>query len=429
MPDPLAALQGLLGEAYARPADSGDAVDGVAPRCVASPGSLEEVAATLRLADEAGFAVLPRGGGSKLGWGAPPRRADVVLSTARLDAVLEHAAGDLVVRAQAGVRLEALQARLAGAGQWLALDPPEPAASLGGIVAAAASGPRRHRYGTPRDLLIGVTVALADGTVARAGGKVVKNVAGYDLCKLFTGAFGTLGVIVETTFRVHPKPLARQLVMADLDTPVALGAALHVLLRSALVPSALECACSSESAAGALAVLFEGVPAGAVAQAEQAQRLLAAHGRPRIVPEDAVDAAWGEFGGPNGDAIGGADGGVPLRLKLSGVVLRVPDMIEAVGALARERRLRFRIAGQAGLGVLSVTLVGGDPSRLADAVEELRGQLGPEVRVVVREAPLPVKGAIDVWGDPGDALPLMKRVKQRFDPRSTLCPGRFVGGI
>jgi len=194
----LAALQDIAGRGYAREAAEGDAIDGVRPRFVVEPGSVEEVSALLRLSHRAGLAVAPRGGGTTLGWGATPRRLDLILSTARLNRVLEHAAGDLVVRAEAGVMLEALQAAAGAAGQRLALDPPDVGATLGGIVAANPSGPLRLRYGTVRDLLIGVTVVLADGTVAKAGGKVVKNVAGYDLCKLFTGSLGTLGVVVET---------------------------------------------------------------------------------------------------------------------------------------------------------------------------------------------------------------------------------------
>jgi len=422
MPDTLAALRAVVGPPHAWLAAAGDAVDGVAPRFVAAPGSAEEVASTLRLADEAGLTVVPRGAGTKLAWGAPPTRADIVVSTRRLDAVLEHAAGDLVVRAQAGVPLEALQAQLAPASQWLALDPPEPGASLGGVVATAASGPRRQRYGTARDLLIGVSVVLADGTLAKAGGKVVKNVAGYDLCKLFTGSFGTLGVIVETTFRLHPRPVGRRLVVADLDTSRALGEAVRSLLQTALVPSALELLATTESgAAGRLAVLFEGVPAGAVAQAQSAERLLARHGRSRIVQEPSLDAEWRVMT----EAIG--DGGV--RLKLSGIVGRVPEMIDAVRAVARQHDLRFRIAGQAGLGVLGARLESPDEAVLSEVVPELRRRLGPRAHVVIRHAPPRVKRAVDVWGDPGDALPLMTRVKQRFDPHGTLSPGRFVGGL
>ncbi len=239
----LAALQDIAGRDYARGAAEGDAIGGVRPRFVVEPGSVEEVSALLWLAHHAGLAVAPRGGGTTLGWGATPRRLDLILSTARLDRVLEHAAGDLVARAEAGVTLETLQAAAGAAGQRLALDPPDAGATLGGIVAANPSGPLRLRYGTVRDLLIGVTVVLADGTVAKAGGKVVKNVAGYDLCKLFTGSLGTLGIVVETIWRLHPLPAARRTVAVALASPEAAGAAVQDLLHapgSSLVLDALE---------------------------------------------------------------------------------------------------------------------------------------------------------------------------------------------
>ena len=211
-------------------ATEADAVDGVQPRFLAEPGSVEEVAEVLRAADAAGLRTVARGGGTKLGWGNPPDGVELVLSTARLGRVLEHAAGDLVTRVQAGVRLADLQAELAPAGQLLGLDPPEAEATVGGIVAANASGPRRLRYGTVRDLLIGVTVVLADGTVAHAGGKVVKNVAGYDLGKLYTGSLGTLGVVVEAIFRLHPVPAAAAVVAAEVEGPEQVGSAVRALL-------------------------------------------------------------------------------------------------------------------------------------------------------------------------------------------------------
>src|SRR5215471_9643571 len=200
------------------------------PRFAASPATIAEASDLLRAAAAHDLAVVPRGGSSKLGWGAPPRRCDLVVDTRAMDRVLEHAAGDLVVRVQAGVGLAQLGEVLAGAGQQLALDPPPysappPAAgdaaayawqgaTVGGVLATGAAGPRRLRYGTPRDLLIGITVVRADGTVAHSGGKVVKNVAGYDLGKLFTGSFGTLGLITEATFRLHPLPAERRWVTA-----------------------------------------------------------------------------------------------------------------------------------------------------------------------------------------------------------------------
>ncbi|HEY7429412.1 MAG TPA: FAD-binding oxidoreductase, partial [Streptosporangiaceae bacterium] len=206
----------------AREAADGDAVAGLKPSYAASPGSVEEASALLRAAAGHGLAVVARGGGSKLDWGGQPRRCDLVVDTQRLDEVLEHAAGDLVATVQAGVRLDRLAEVLAKAGQQLALDPapairngvtaghwaaaPPDRATVGGALATASAGPRRLRYGTPRDLVIGVTVVRPDGVVARSGGKVVKNVAGYDLGKLFCGSEGRLGLIARAALRLHPRP-------------------------------------------------------------------------------------------------------------------------------------------------------------------------------------------------------------------------------
>ncbi|MGH3548956.1 MAG: FAD-binding oxidoreductase, partial [Pseudonocardiaceae bacterium] len=174
-------------------ATAGDTVDGVPARWVARPGNNEEVSAVLRAAAGLGLRVVARGGGTRLAWGVPPAALDLIVDTNRMAAVLAHAAGDLVVTVQAGLPMGALQRALAPHRQRLALDCDNPAATIGGTIATAASGPLRYRYGSVRDLLIGITVVLADGAVTHSGGKVVKNVAGYDLGKLYTGSLGTLG--------------------------------------------------------------------------------------------------------------------------------------------------------------------------------------------------------------------------------------------
>ncbi|PZG08828.1 FAD-binding oxidoreductase, partial [Nonomuraea aridisoli] len=244
-----------------RQAGPDDAVGGVLPRWVALPESVEEIAALLRACAEQDLAVVPVGGGTKLHWGAPPERCDVLLDMCCMNAVLEHAAGDLVVRVQAGVTMDALAAELAGKGQELALDVPSGAGStVGGTLAAGLPGPRAFRYGTARDLLIGITVVLADGTIARSGGKVVKNVAGYDLGKLFAGSYGTLGVIAEAVFRLHPLPAERRWVVAEpsLDELPALALA---LAASQAEPSAVEVDRPDPHGPVVLAALVEGTAA------------------------------------------------------------------------------------------------------------------------------------------------------------------------
>jgi len=279
----------------ARAARPEDAVAGVMPRFAASPATVAEASELLRAAAAHDLAVVPRGGGSKLAWGAPPRRCDLVVDTRAMDQVLEHAAGDLVVRAQAGASLAQLGEVLAGAGQQLALDPPPVpravagtrggsgagasagseapsgangaapqwrGATVGGTLATGAAGPRRLRYGTPRDLLIGITVVRADGTVAHSGGKVVKNVAGYDLGKLFTGSFGTLGLIVEAVFRLHPRPASAAYVTVDCDGPGEAYYAVAAAAGSELAPSAIELDRPARDQPFRVAVLLEGDPDG-----------------------------------------------------------------------------------------------------------------------------------------------------------------------
>src|SRR6516162_1593334 len=216
-----------------------DAVAGVVPWYVAAPASTDEVSALLRAAASFGLAVVPRGAGTGLSWGFPPSRCDLVVDMRVMNQVLEHAAGDLVARVQAGAAIGQLSAVLAAAGQELAIDAPADA-TVGGVVATGTAGPRWFRYGAPRDLLIGLTVVRADGVIAHSGGKVVKNVAGYDLGKLFSGSQRTLGLINDATFRLHPRAAAVAWVTAEFFHTAGASAAVAAAAGSALVPSAVE---------------------------------------------------------------------------------------------------------------------------------------------------------------------------------------------
>src|SRR5215813_6004830 len=201
----------ILGTKYVHPASAADSVCGVHAGIVIEPGSEAELAGALKVVNASAAAIIPRGGGTKLEWGNPPERAEVILSTARLDRVLEHAWADLTVSVEAGCTVAKLQETLAKHGQRLAIDARWPErGTIGGLLSTNDSGPLRLRFGSLRDLVIGVTIALPDGTVASSGGKVVKNVAGYDLPKLLTGALGTLGVITRAIFRLHPLPKERR---------------------------------------------------------------------------------------------------------------------------------------------------------------------------------------------------------------------------
>jgi len=423
-------LQELEHGELVQPAPPGTTVDGVPVGRVARPGSVEEASQVLRAAADDGLAVAFSGGGSKLGLGNPPERVDLLVSTERMDQVLEHAAGDLVVRAQAGVRLADLQQLLAPAGQWLALDPPEPRATLGGVVAANASGPRRLRYGTVRDLIIGITVVLADGTVARAGGKVVKNVAGYDLAKLFCGSLGTLGMVAEVIFRLHPVPAAAAVVTVALDAPERVGQATRRLLRSALEPSAIELKLDEWGWPGRLTVVFEGIRPGVDAQAAAAAELLGQVGEAAVAGPGETDAALSQLGALPFEK-------AELAFKATCPPAGLPAVLGDLGG--GQQREGGSVSAHAGTGILWLASGAREGDLRADSpflpalvrwiAETREGLAARGGSLVVVKAPLHLKREVDAWGPAGDALGLMRRVKERFDPERRMSPGRFVGGI
>ncbi len=376
----------------ARPGTADDAVAGVVPAEVVRPRSAREVAEFLRAGDGV---VVPVGGASKIGWAAPPTSLATRLDLSGLDRVVEHTAGDLVVIAEAGVPLAALQEQLAASGQLLGLDPPEPGATLGGIVSANASGPRRLRYGTVRDLLIGVTVVLADGTTASSGGKVVKNVAGYDLGKLYTGAHGSLGVVVSTTWRLHPVPPTRGAVRVPVPDAVTAGRFAQLLARSTLTPSAVEL--EWQDGAGELVVLFESIPESVEAQSTQTLALLGSG--------EKIELAANFGHRPSGEVL--------LRIAFEPYAL--PAVLRALPTTARAT-------------VSAVTGVAYAAVPDADGLAELRTAIAPYdgTAVVLRS---PLGSGLDHWGPVPDSFALMKRVKDRFDPRRRLSPGRLLGGL
>ena len=424
----LAASLGALVGDRARPAGKADVVAGVRPRVVVEPASEDEVASVLACASREGLKVLVRGGGTQLAMGFPPRGGDVLLSMTRLAAVVEHNPHDLTATVQAGIRLDALQASLAHAQQWLALDPILPAAAtVGGIVATNATGPRRLRYGSVRDQIIGVRVALADGTIARGGGKVVKNVAGYDLPKLFTGSLGTLGVIVAATFRLYPIPAASRTVVLTGADPAPLCELAVRAIGSTLVPTALDVVGpTAPDGPCTFAARFE---SGAEAVEDQAARLIALAGEQsgaaRTLAGDEEARLWQQIDGTLA-ATSAAEPG--LTLKASLLPTGVAGWLAILREAAPRAGLDVRWRAHAGHGLVFARL-GGAEDALVLAVDKLRQAAGERRgSLVVLDAPPALAERVDVWG-PSAALELMRRLKASFDPNATLNPGRFVGRI
>ena len=401
----------------------GDVRDGDQPdgALVAAPASTEEAAAVMRAAAEHELAVVARGGGSRLGWGTPPSRCDLVVDTSRMSSVVEHAAGDLVARLQAGARMGDVAAVLAQAGQELALDVPGEA-TVGGVVASGLAGPRRLRYGTPRDLLIGITIVRADGTVAKSGGKVVKNVAGYDLGKLLAGSAGTLGLITEAIFRLHPLPAARAFVTAEYVAVSVACDAVAAAANSPLVSSAVELTRAAPGGPIRVGVLLEGSADGVETRSLRMAGLL---GQAEVAADP---PAWW----PGAPRAGSGETLIRVSFWVSALAL-VLDAIEAAAARADVSPVT---EGSAGAGVLYLR-VDAPPVAVAEFVRALRGALAGEQRgavagqrgaVAVLAAPAAVRDELAGRGGMTGAVPglaLMRAVKDQFDPGHRMAPGRF----
>jgi glycolate dehydrogenase FAD-binding subunit len=415
-----AAARALVGTENVRAATKEDRIAGVQPQLVIAPGDEQQLAQVLKSADQAGLAVNPRGGGTKLGWGNAPQRSDVVLSTARLNAVVEHAHSDLTVTVEAGCTLKQLAETLAKQNQRLALDGLWPGrATVGGILSTNDSGALRLRFGSLRDLVIGITLALPDGTLAKSGGKVVKNVAGYDLPKLVTGALGTLGVITQATFRLHPTPKESRTFSCMARDAYDAQRLVLAIQDSKLAHSALQIR-FAESTRPQIDVLFEATEAGCAAQAEQLKSIL--------TPATVIDsgpAAWNARQELHSEAIETSE--ASALAKISVLPTQIAEAYEALAKLAGTNRARFNAVSYA-IGIGAVYLAA-DPNDLASVLRDLRAKvdsLGGSLVIAHRPDAMP---KLDAWGSSGDVLELMRAVKKQFDPKSTLNPGRFVGGI
>jgi glycolate oxidase FAD binding subunit len=427
----------------------GCAIDGRVPRAHLSPRSAEETARMLAFADARGLRVVALGGGTRRSLGNPPERVDLVLSSAHLDRIIEYAPDDFVVTAQAGVTLARLHEATATNRQRLALDPSAaPPSTLGGILSADASGPRRYLHGTARDLVLGIEAALPDGSLIRSGGCVVKNVAGYDLKKLFLGAIGTLGVITSVSLKLHALPAYETFVAVSFETFGAAGeaaselirrgydlAAVDLVNRSALDAARIE-EIPAEATCGLLLALAGGEPI-SDAQVSEVGVLCARAGSlgARALHADAARDAWARLmalGTPSEKQGGEARGEIaalPVALRVS-----VPLSKTAAMAARLERTLSergsLRIIGRAGNGVIHAYTEAPVQDDLSGSLRNLRAEavaLGGSL--VIERAPASLKEQLDMWGARSHSIPLFRRIKEAFDPKATLSPGRYAGGL
>ena len=396
-------------------------VDDLLPSKIMRPGDADDAARGLRLCDLTPAAVVVWGGGTQMRLGAPPRRYEIAFSTERLTRLLEYEPADLTCRVEAGMRLSDLQTLLGAQGQRLPLDPPHPArATVGGMLAANTNGLGRARYGTVRDWVIGIAVAYPSGKVARAGGNVVKNVAGYDLMKLHIGALGTLGVVAEVNFKVQALPESEATVLGHFEAAAPAVAAGLRLARSYLSPAASvvldrralwECGLTADWR-WTLALKIEGYVREADAARDQAANVIREAGG-RLEAVDLPTTFWGaarDWSAPDGDV----------------VLLRAIAPIASIPTLSGSIPPEASVILQPAAGVVDLRIT---PSLAASTLQRMRSIAGADGQVVVASAPTAMKSSLDVWGPPPPGFPIMRALKQSLDPNGILNPGRFVGGI
>jgi glycolate oxidase FAD binding subunit len=417
-------LAAICGPRFARHAGPADEVAGAPARFVAAPGTVEAVSAVMRLAAEHDLALAPRGAGSKLDWGAPPARLDVLVDTGRLAGVWHRPPGEAVVEVGAGTPVRAIQAALGRDGLRLPLDPPSPGATIGGVVAADESGPLRHRHGTPCEQLVGVSYVDAEGRLRHSEGWGMRDPDGPDLNQLLCGSQGALAVLVSATMRVQPAPLGRLWVLRSVWTPLEVHDLVRLVTGASVEPAAIEVDLPAHRAAliprqrsrqgpGTLAVLVEG---GRTEVIERAERLVPVlRGDARVTEEP--PRWWHRYPFEPGE--------VALRLEVP-----ISDLHAAIYALRDAVGGPVPVRGAAGVGVVHAAL----PStlaadRVAAILDAVRGVLlFRGGTCVVISAPAGVRPEIDLWGQV-PALATLREVKVRFDPYGRLAPGRYVGGL
>jgi glycolate oxidase FAD binding subunit len=396
-------------------------VAGKLPALVCLPHSAEQIAAALRICAEAEASVVPWGGGTAMAIGNPPPRLDLIISTIRMNRLLEHDHANLTVTVQSGITLAALQTAVGSRKQFLSFDAPYPERStIGGIVATNLNGPKRSSHGSVRDLVIGLKVVLGSGEQIKAGGKVVKNVAGYDMCKLFTGSLGSLGILTEATVRVAPIPeeSATSIARGTLAQAVQL---VSELAHSKLLPAAVVLGKGAMEQIWRLAVSFEGFGETVARQLSELDSLSKRNGMAiEIHRAETEQRVWRDLG--------------DLPLQADRIIYRLTVPRSSVAPVLEA--IQSSLIGAAA-PALSADVAMGTIWIVMPANKTSVGQFPKLIQLAQRHhghavmfaAPPELKLGVEVWGPSPATLALMRDIKQRFDPHGIMNPGRFIGGL
>jgi len=413
-------------------------IDDVLPEIVLFPKNIEQISEIMKLASKESLSVIPWGSGTKSVLGNKPDRADIVISTKNLNRILEYGASDLVATTESGVTLKKFQSALNKENQFLAIDPPHVGrkATLGGIIATNDGGPERLRYGTLRESLIGLKVVRADGSVFKGGAKVVKNVAGYDLPKLYVGSLGTLGIIVEATFRLYPVPEYSETNIAGFSTLEDAHDAVMTLLNSDIVITSLEIL--NPELIGSLtkrndldlidkqytlAIRIRNVEKAVKDQVSTVKTLCDQKGgKGKVISGGQEEKFWDDVRN------------FPWKLfktarvvcKASVLITQIPKVLDTVERLSDENGIKTYISARAGNGILIISIKG-EVSSMIESLNSLRAFVSSiGGHLILQEAPFEIKAGVSVWGDFGSGLGIMKRIKFNFDPNNLLNPGRYI---
>ncbi len=425
-------------------------LDGKRPKVVVFPGTIDEVSKIVAYAHQEQVTIIPRGNGTKLEIGGIPKKADIILSTGRLNRIIDCDCDNLTLSVESGMTLKEVQKRLAGEGKgyFLPLDPSyTDKATLGGIVATNSSGPRRLLYGTARDMIIGIKAIFPNGDIVVSGGKTVKNVSGYDMSKLLIGSFGTLGILYEMTFKLLPLPEKEATLFIPFANLNVLNDFIHEVIHSQLIPASIETLNGvavkkmkfsipiSPDGNYLVAIGLEGVSEAIGRQLSGLSDMGKKHGALEVLTlnSEKHHAFWIALR----DFPQGLKENYPnlISLKSNFLISKWGEILKSYEKIAQDSGFECAFICHSGNGILYSHILSEKNLRLKigpliELIEKLKSEaVKNEGNLVVESSPLSIKKKIDVWGQPRSDFQMMHRLKEQIDPSGILNPGRFVGGI